>query len=93
MGNSFVEAMSMKMPVIATTEGGLSDFIYDEKTAFVCLKDSPESIVNAVYKIETFRNNRKLDIILTEAYEMILEKYNWDKVSKDMEIQVFSEIK
>ena len=29
MGNSFVEAMAARLPVIATQEGGIADFLFD----------------------------------------------------------------
>ena len=31
MGNSFIEAMAAGLPVIATQEGGIADFLFDEK--------------------------------------------------------------
>jgi len=92
MGNSFVEAMSMKMPVIATTEGGLSDFIFDSQTAFVCKKNNPESIVNAIQKIEEFEREEKLQEVLDTAYKMVLEKYDWKLVAERMEKEVFLKI-
>lgn len=92
MGNSFVEAMSMKMPVVATREGGLSDFIFDGETAFVCEKDNPESIVKAIEKLSTFREGGQLEKVLDTAYAMVLEKYNWDVVAERMEKEVFSKI-
>lgn len=89
MGNSFVEAMSMKMPVIATTEGGLKDFIFNENTAWEVKKDSPESIVEAVLKIEHSTNKQE---ILDRAYAMVVEKYDWELIGRDMATKVFSKI-
>lgn len=91
MGNSFVEAMSMKLPVIATTEGGLSDFIFQGKTAFVCEKDNPESIVKAIKKIEQ-TSYLEMENILNASYDMVLEKYNWDVIANRMKIEVFDRI-
>lgn len=91
MGNSFVEAIALKLPVIATTEGGLSDFIFDEKTAWVVKKDNPESIREAVMKIENCDEAKKQKI-LDDAYTMVAEKYNWDKVANDMLEKVFKKI-
>lgn len=87
MGNSFIEAMSAKIPVIATTEGGLSDFIFDNETAYVVEKNSPEQIVNKIKLIEKdlFLKNK----IIENSYNMILEKYNWDKIVLDMKREVF----
>jgi glycosyltransferase involved in cell wall biosynthesis len=97
MGNSFVEAMSMKMPVIATREGGLSDFIFEDKkkqTAWVCEKDNPDSIVNAVKRIENMKagNPEEYSRILEDSLEMVKEKYDWEIIAKRMEDEVFSKI-
>lgn len=97
MGNSFVEAMSMKMPVIATREGGLSDFIFEDKqkqTAWVCEKDNPDSIVNAVKRIENMKgsNLKEYSKILEDSFEMVKEKYDWEIIAKRMEDEVFSKI-
>jgi len=89
MGNSFVEAMSTKMPVIATIEGGLSDFIFDGKTAWVVKKDSLESIKEAVLRIEEGGNRKQ---ILDTAYDMVVEKYNWDLVARRMGEEVLAKI-
>ncbi len=44
MGNSFIEAMAAGLPVIATQEGGLSDFIFDAHTTSSPVdKSSPAS--------------------------------------------------
>src|SRR3989344_1751371 len=50
MGNSFVEAMAAGVPIIATQEGGLKDFI-NADVAWPVEKNSPEQITQAVKKI------------------------------------------
>ena len=58
MGNSFIEAMAAGLPVIATQEGGIADFLFDAKrnpdkgtTGWAVDKNSPEQIANAVKDI------------------------------------------
>ena len=36
MGNSFIEAMAAKIPVIATPVGGIPDFLFDRQTGVFC---------------------------------------------------------
>lgn len=91
MGNSFVEAMSMKIPVIATTEGGLSDFIIDNTTAWEVKRDNPEDIVRAIEDIIK-NDNDKVKRITDYSYEMVENKYDWDIIGKDMASEVFSKI-
>ena len=58
MGNSFIEAMAAGIPVIATQEGGISDFLFDEKknsdkptTGWAVSKDAPSEIAEAIADI------------------------------------------
>jgi glycosyltransferase involved in cell wall biosynthesis len=94
MGNSFVEAMSMKLPVVATREGGLADFIFEnetKQTAWVCEKDNSESILNAVNRIEKLKKDNldKYNKIISDSYKMVQEKYDWEIIAKRMEKEVF----
>jgi len=58
MGNSFVEAFAAGLPVIGTQEGGIADFLFDEKrnpdkpvTGWAVDVDSPEQVAHAVKDI------------------------------------------
>lgn len=94
MGNSFVEAMAAGLPVIATQEGGIADFLFDEKrnpdkpiTGWAVDKDAPEQIAAAVQDI--MNSPEKVRAVVRTAREMVMEKYDWDLVSRDMHDQVF----
>ena len=94
MGNSFVEAMAAELPVIATQEGGIADFLYDEvrnpeksTTGWAVDTDSPEQIVAAVQDI--MNRPEKVEKVLHTAKQMVLEKYDWDLIAKRMETEVF----
>ena len=93
MGNSFVEAMAAGLPVIATQEGGLSDFIFDEKrnpdkpiTGWAVDRDSPDQIAKAVHDIMS--HPEKVRAVVRTAKEMVIEKYDWSLIAKDMQ-QIF----
>ncbi|MBU0723264.1 glycosyltransferase family 4 protein [Patescibacteria group bacterium] len=83
LGNSFLEAMAARIPVVGTMVGGISDFLVAGKTGFVCEPNNPQSIVHAVQKIQTMDNSEK-EKVLTEAYSMIQKKYNWTIIGKQM---------
>jgi glycosyltransferase involved in cell wall biosynthesis len=94
MGNSFVEAMAAGLPVIATQQGGIADFLFDEKrnpdqpvTGWAVDKDSPEGIAHAVQDI--MQHQEKVRAVVATAKQMVIEKYDWDLVAKDMREQVF----
>ena len=97
MGNSFVEAMASNIPVIATQEGGLSDFIFDNirnkdkvPTAFAVDKDSPTQIAKAVNKIVSDKG--LVSSVVVNASQMVLEKYEWTNVAKQMKESVFDKV-
>lgn len=89
MGNSFVEAFAAGLPVIATQEGGLKDFISSE-TAFVVRKDSPEDIVAAVREILAHPERTKK--VVENARKLAGEKYDWAAIARAMRSAVFARI-
>lgn len=97
MGNSFVEAFAAEIPVIATQEGGIADFLFDEKrnpdkpmTGWAVDKDSPEQIANAVRDIVA--NPEKVKQVLATAKRLAFEKYDWDLIAKDMQEKAFGKV-
>ena len=97
LGNAFLSAMASRLPVVATQEGGLAEFIFDEKrkpneltTAWVVDKDSPEQIATAVRNI--IANPDKVKEVTDRARQMVMEKYNWDMVARAMNERVFNKI-
>jgi glycosyltransferase involved in cell wall biosynthesis len=94
MGNSFVEAMAAELPVIATQEGGIADFLFDEKrnpdkptTGWAVDANSPESIKMAVEDI--LSRPEKVASVLGTAKQLAIEKYDWNLIAKRMNEEVF----
>ena len=97
LGNAFLSAMASRLPVVATQEGGLADFVFDEKhnpnqrpTAWVVDKNNSEQIAEAVKDI--LANPDKVKRITDNAREMVVEKFDWDNIAKDMRAKVFGKI-
>ncbi len=89
MGNSFIEAMALKLPVIATQEGGIADFLFDAKrnpdksaTGWAVDADSPEQIAEAVKDIVA--NPTQVKKVTETAAAMVVEKYDWNTVAEAM---------
>jgi len=94
MGNSFVEAMAAELPVIATQEGGIADFLFDAKrnpeketTGWAVDKNSPEQIAEAVKDI--MEHKEKVREVLATAKVMAFATYDWELIAKDMKEKVF----
>ena len=97
MGNSFVEAMAAGLPVIATQEGGIADFLWDSKrnpekppTGWAVDKDSPEQIADAIKQILDSANKEQVAEIVGNAQTLVRERYDWDLIVKDMREKVFA---
>jgi glycosyltransferase involved in cell wall biosynthesis len=97
MGNSFIEAMAAGLPVIATQEGGIADFLFDAKrnpdkptTGWAVDKDMPEQIVKAVETI--LQNPEQTKQVVERARTMAFEKYDWNLIAKEMRQKVFARV-
>lgn len=96
MGNSFIEAMAAGLPVIATQEGGISDFLFDarknpdkETTGWAVDADAPEQIAEATNGI--IAHPEQAVQVTKTARQMVMRKYDWDTVAQDMKA-LFSDL-
>jgi glycosyltransferase involved in cell wall biosynthesis len=91
MGNSFIEAMAAGLPVIATQEGGIADFLFDAKrnpdketTGWAVDKDSPEQIAEAVKYI--LNNPEQVTRVTATAKKLVRDNYDWNSIAEKMKI-------
>ena len=94
LGNSFAGAMAAKIPVIATQEGGIAEFLFDSArnpnfppTGFAVDKNSPKQIAEKVLYI--INNKEFVKQVVDNAYNLVVEDYRWDNIAKKMEEKVF----
>ncbi len=96
-GTSFIEAMAAGLPVIATQEGGIADFLFDSKrnperpsTGWAVDKDNPTQIAEAVTRILTDKEQTATTV--KHAKEMVYERYQWDHIVRDIKEKVFHRV-
>ncbi|HQT82873.1 MAG TPA: glycosyltransferase family 4 protein [Candidatus Paceibacterota bacterium] len=89
-GIVFVEAMAAGLPVIATQEGGIADFLFDAKrnpdketTGWAVDKDSPEQIAEAVRDIIVHPD--EVARVTAAAKKMAFERYDWGLIARKMQ--------
>lgn len=96
-GISFVSTMISGLPLIATQEGGLADFVFDAKrnpdtptTGWAVDKDSPEQIAEAVQDI--LAHPEQVQKVVTTARTYANEHFDWDVIARDMREKVFGRV-
>lgn len=97
MGNSFIEAMAAGLPVIATQEGGIADFLFDAQrnpdkntTGWAVDKDNPKQIAEAVKNI--IANPDQVKKVTETAKRMVEQQYDWDLIAHAMQEKVFDPV-
>ncbi len=81
-GNSFVEAMAAEIPVIATTAGGIKDFLFDNENG---LEVGIDNIDDVVEKTKLLMSDTILrQKIVDNARQMVAEKYDWNNITEQM---------
>ncbi len=90
LGNSFLEAMAVGVPVIGTMVGGITDFLVDGQTGFVCRPSNPESIARTVEKVMKL-DRVSQELVCVRAKAMVYDRFTWDVVAKQMRL-LFEEI-
>ncbi len=94
MGNSFIEAMAAGIPVIATQEGGIADFLFDadknpdkQTTGWAVTTENADDIAQAVARIVS--DEAATQAVVQNAKEMVMKSYDWDLIASRMDAEVF----
>jgi glycosyltransferase involved in cell wall biosynthesis len=90
-GVSFVEAMACRLPVITCPSGGIVDFVKDRETGMLVPPNDPQALAEAMITLQ--KDQDLLAKISQNAYQMVKAKYNWQKITDDVESLYCSLIK
>jgi glycosyltransferase involved in cell wall biosynthesis len=82
-GLSMLEAMSSKVPVIASPYGGPGDILMHRVNAWLLKETSPKEISKSVYAVLT--NCRLREGLIENAFELV-KRYTWKNVVNELEI-------
>jgi glycosyltransferase involved in cell wall biosynthesis len=82
LGNSFLEAMALGLPVVGTPVGGIPDFLIHGETGWLCKVNNPESIAEQVQTILNPVNLPDVQAVTIQAKKLIEKKYTWDTIAQ-----------
>lgn len=82
LGNAFIEAMAAGLPIIGTPVGGIPDFLLDGETGVFCHPSNPESIAQAVLRIQNETGLRQK--LIEQGRKLAIEKFGWDGIGLAM---------
>lgn len=83
LGNSFIEAMAVGVPVVGTPVGGIPDFLKDGETGILCEPDNPKSVADAVRRIMS--NPELRTVVSTNGKNLVVSEYDWNSVAQKMD--------
>jgi len=78
LSGAVLNAMLLKVPVVSTDAGGLSEVVFDRETGLLVERNRPEDLAEA---IETVLDDRGLrEKIIENAYKLVKENFSVDKM-------------
>ena len=78
ISTTILEAMAMKVPVIATNVGGNPELIQHMETGILVKPRDPKAIANAIDLLLSDKQLAKQ--LVDRAYQRMIREYNWDIV-------------
>src|SRR3989344_7426316 len=80
LGNAFLEAMAMGVPIIGTNVGGIPDFLQDGITGLACKVRNPDDIAKKISRILADEGLRRL--LGENGRKLVHERYDWDFIAQ-----------
>jgi glycosyltransferase involved in cell wall biosynthesis len=97
MGNSFVEAMAADIPVVATNEGGITDFLFDpdknpdkQPTGLFAITEDPNDTARQLARM--LSDNELREKCIKNAKALVMREYDWSLIAQNMREKVFARL-
>lgn len=87
LGVVLIEALTYKLPVIATSVGGIVDIIKDNETGVLVPEKDADALAHALLKV--LKDDKYAKTLGERGYQFVNEKYNWNTIT-DQIINLFS---
>ncbi len=84
LGNSFLEAMAVGLPIMAPLVGGIPDFLEDRQTGLVIEAENPIDIADKIKWLLDDDNKLQVNEIRLRALSKTKETFSWGAVASDM---------
>jgi glycogen(starch) synthase len=75
-----LEAMAAKSPVVVSDTGGLSEIVEHDVTGVKVYPENPDSLAWGITKV--LLDEKYANWLRNNAYKKVLEKYDWNKISR-----------
>lgn len=82
LGNSFLEAMAVGLPIVGTPVGGIPDFLKDGETGLFCRPRDPKDIAKKVQRI--IEDDTVGKSLVLRARELIECQFSWEIIAEKM---------
>jgi glycosyltransferase involved in cell wall biosynthesis len=90
LGNSFLEAVALGLPIIGTKVGGIPDFLKDGETGLFCQVNNPEDVAR---KIRMVKGDPILrEKLIRNGQSLVKTVYSWETVVSKFEKEIFDKI-
>lgn len=89
-GLVYLEAMYFGVPCIALKKEPISEFVIDHNTGILIDEPNPQKLANTI--IELMTNKSLLQKLSRNARALVLEKYTWDKIVRNIYNVIAKEI-
>ncbi len=78
-GMSLIEGMAMKLPIIATSVGGMTEIVVNNRNGLLIPPENPEALAEAILSL--LLDEEKAEQLGINGLNIVEEKFSWDKIS------------